>query len=556
MRKKIFRHLVCFILISFAFGFTNLVSASNEQFWPVLPETFSQQLYTYSDSAGYQKHLLDQITSSWKQLMPQIDKFENFSAQLRDDKQQQTIKQTPFNPSNLNSYYSPSSYYHPSTYSLPILYSLQNNFDYLTREPYLSNTIPKISYSNFSSPDYDSLGFQNWYNSLPYLSYLNQPQPGSNPIIAKSIRLAPTHITFHFIGQTKSITANLIYSDKSDELLTSGVNFDSMDPNVVSVDDGGLVSAVGEGITTITVNYGNLSAKIKVTVVLPTSYDIFSISIEPNTITLTSCGQTEQLTIRLNYELIFSDMSTEILELKLKTVGSVNFISSDPNVASVNSYGKVTAISDGEAIITATQDGLSGSAYVTVSSSKIVIHSLNASPTFVGQNEQTTVECLATSLNQEATLTYQWAFDGEILPESEACIIWGAPDITGTYKLCCKVSDNYGYEDTRCIKISVFNLNDNNLPYIKEDLYRIKAGEYFILTDPKFRIIAPEPDNSPFFFSCNVGDVGLIDDDVFVYLFKPEFPGYYLIQITIYNIISGAATFEFPLHVTPWWAMN
>ncbi len=551
MRKFFFRHLVCFILISFAFGFINLVSASNEQFWPILPETYYQQPYPYFDSSSYQKYMPDQITPSWKQLMPQIDQFENFSAQLKGDKQQQT----PFNPFNLNSYSLPNSYYLPSSYSW------QNNFDYLTREPYLSNTIPKInySYSNFSSLDYNNLGFQNWYNSLPYLSYLNQSQPGSSSkIIPTSIRVAPPHITFHFIGQTKSITANLIYSDKSDELLTSGLGFDSMDPNVVLVDEGGLVSAVGEGITTITVNYGNLSAKIKVKVVLPTSYDIFSVSLDPNTIILTSCGQTEQLTITLNFELIFSDMSTEILELELITAGSVNFVSSDPNVASVNSYGKVTAISDGEAIITATQDGLSDSAYITVSSSKIVIHSLNASPAFVGQNEQTTVECLATSLNPEATLTYQWALDGEILPESEACIIWRAPEITGTYNLCCKVSDNYGYEDTRCIKISVFNLNENNLPYITGNItggfHCIKAGEYFILTEPNFRIIAPETDNSPFFFSCNVGDVGLIDDDVFVYLFKSDSPGYYLIQITIYNILSGALTSEFPLLVKPWWA--
>jgi len=75
----------------------------------------------------------------------------------------------------------------------------------------------------------------------------------------------------------------------------------------------------------------------------------------------------------------------------------------------------------------------------------------------------------------------------------------------------------------------------------------IRAGEMFIASEMVFL----DPDGDKMYWSCNVGSVG----NNGVYTFQSIYPGYYLVQITAYDIRGGAATTEFVIQVRPWWSM-
>jgi hypothetical protein len=90
----------------------------------------------------------------------------------------------------------------------------------------------------------------------------------------------------------------------------------------------------------------------------------------------------------------------------------------------------------------------------------------------------------------------------------------------------------------------------NHPPIILGDLdspQTIRAGEKFIADEMAFQ----DPDGDKMYWSCNVGSVG----NNGIYTFQTQFPGYYMVQITAYDIRGGAATTEFVLHVRPWWSL-
>jgi len=103
-------------------------------------------------------------------------------------------------------------------------------------------------------------------------------------------------------------------------------------------------------------------------------------------------------------------------------------------------------------------------------------------------------------------------------------------------------------------QITIFCVNRgtwfNHPPIILGDLdspQTIRAGEKFIANEMDFQ----DPDGDKMYWSCNVGSVG----NNGVYTFQTQFPGYYMVQITAYDIRGGAATTEFVIHVRPWWSM-
>lgn len=442
------------------------------------------------------------------------------------------------------------------------------------------NFIPDMEFFSF---DYKTsvleITYDNNINHLSYPSSFLQPKAKPRPkIIPTSISLSQPEINFYCLNQTKPITANLTYSDNSSEVITTGLSFYSKDPNIVSVNEDGLVTAIREGSTIITANYGSLSsAGIEAKVLRPISFDILSLYLEPNIITLTSYGQSEQLVTRGNYEITFSDMSKDIW--LLITDRQTSFVSSDTNVASVDNKGKVTALHNGSAVITATQDGLSDSVYVTVALSGLTcnvlkILGIKASSLNLEQNEQTQLACLVKNPNPEAILTYEWYQDGQILPLTEANISWKAPMAIGVFQLCCKVSNNYGEEDTFCREISVGERMVIGLPFLElHDYtqfytatvggknydfampYTVRASQYFILGQPNFQTKIPSDER--LFFSCNIGTVVYKEqDDILFYFFHTMFPGQYLIQITVYSDSVGAYTDEFIFQVLPVWAIQ
>jgi trimeric autotransporter adhesin len=118
----------------------------------------------------------------------------------------------------------------------------------------------------------------------------------------------------------------------------------------------GLATSVNYGTTTITASYGGQTATATLTVQAPT---LVSITVSPSVYTIAS-GTAVQFHATGNY----SDNST------LDLTSLVSWSSSDSTVATLSnasgSQGLATAVNPGSTTVTATLNGVSGTASVTV----------------------------------------------------------------------------------------------------------------------------------------------------------------------------------------------
>ena len=172
-----------------------------------------------------------------------------------------------------------------------------------------------------------------------------------SPILVTSISLNKTSAAI-ITGRTLQLTATVLPSIATNKTVT----WTSSNSSVATVDDNGLVTAVGSGTATITARTAdgsNLSASCSLTVkqspVLATSI----------TLDKSSAVIIEGSTLKLTATVLPANV----------TNGRVTWKSSNTSVASVNYNGLVTAKSHGSALITAsTKDGsnLSASCVVTV----------------------------------------------------------------------------------------------------------------------------------------------------------------------------------------------
>lgn len=136
--------------------------------------------------------------------------------------------------------------------------------------------------------------------------------------------------TFTKAGETLQLTAT-IYPDSA---TNKTVTWKSSDKTVATVDESGLVTAVGNGTADITATTedGNFKATCQVTVEIPE----LTLSLDKSELTLTQTEEQQKLTATV------SDPEEK-----------VTWLSSDPFVATVTRDGTVTAIANGTATITA-----------------------------------------------------------------------------------------------------------------------------------------------------------------------------------------------------------
>lgn len=136
--------------------------------------------------------------------------------------------------------------------------------------------------------------------------------------------------TFTKAGETLQLTAT-IYPDSA---TNKTVTWKSSDKTVATVDESGLVTAVGNGTAKITATTedGNFKATCQVTVEIPE----LTLSLDKTELTLTQTEEQQKLTATV------SDPEEK-----------VTWLSSDPFVATVTRDGTVTAIANGTATITA-----------------------------------------------------------------------------------------------------------------------------------------------------------------------------------------------------------
>jgi uncharacterized protein YjdB len=154
------------------------------------------------------------------------------------------------------------------------------------------------------------------------------------------------------------LTVTGTYDDDSSATLSEGVLFASGDDAIATVTSTGDVDAVAAGSTTITATVGELSATAQITVneeMMVVDPVLVSLSVSPASSSLES-GETVALMVTGTYD----DDSSESLS------DGVTYVSSDELAATVDATGLVTAVAAGSASVTATYEGVSGSAEVVV----------------------------------------------------------------------------------------------------------------------------------------------------------------------------------------------
>lgn len=149
--------------------------------------------------------------------------------------------------------------------------------------------------------------------------------------------------TFTKAGETLQLTAT-IYPDSA---TNKTVTWKSSDKTVATVDESGLVTAVGNGTADITATTedGGKTATCQVTVEIPE----LTLSLDKSELTLTQTEEQQKLTATVS-----------------DTEEKVTWLSSDPFVATVTRDGTVTAIANGTATITASARGKTASCTVEV----------------------------------------------------------------------------------------------------------------------------------------------------------------------------------------------
>lgn len=188
-------------------------------------------------------------------------------------------------------------------------------------------------------------------------------------------------------GESSTLTATVNPSNATNKVVT----WSSSNTSVASV-SGGKVTALKEGSATITASSGGKSATCAVTV-QKKPVPVTSVTISKTSLTLIE-GESSTLTATVNP----SDATEQ----------TVTWSSSNTAVATVNG-GKVTAVKEGTATITASCGGKSATCAVTVEKKVIPVTSVSLNKTTVKLKQNETVQLTATVSPADATdKTLKW----------------------------------------------------------------------------------------------------------------------------------------------------
>lgn len=169
------------------------------------------------------------------------------------------------------------------------------------------------------------------------------------PVPVASVSVAPATVSVP-AGQSTQFTATA--KDANDNVLTGrSITWTTSSAAVATVSTTGLVTGVAPGTATITATSEGKSGAATVTV---TATVAATVAIKPSTASVVAGG-----TVAL--EASVSDAAGNVL-----TGRTVTWSSSSTGIATVSSSGVVTGVAVGTATITATSDGKSGTATITV----------------------------------------------------------------------------------------------------------------------------------------------------------------------------------------------
>ncbi|UVW28547.1 Ig-like domain-containing protein [Massilia sp. H6] len=173
------------------------------------------------------------------------------------------------------------------------------------------------------------------------------------PAAAVSLAVTPASSSAP-AGATRQLAAFATYTDGSVVDVTASTAFVSATPAAASVGNAGLLTHVAVGSSTITASFAGKTALATATT---TAATLSGITVTPSTASVAP-GAVQQFVAVAT----FSDNSTSVV------TRTAAWTSSNTDIATVLNTGAATGIAAGSATITATLDGKSGSARLTVTS--------------------------------------------------------------------------------------------------------------------------------------------------------------------------------------------
>ena len=230
--------------------------------------------------------------------------------------------------------------------------------------------------------------------ALSLAAFVACEETGSEDVPATDIKLNKSTLTLE-VGDEETLTATLTPADS-----TAAVTWSSSAEAFATV-SGGTVTAIAEGTAVITAAAGDVSATCTVTVVkngeVPSDVPVESVTISGDANVVV--GGTLQLSAA-----VAPDNATD------KTV---EWSSSDAQIASVDQTGKVTGVSVGEATITAEAGGKSDTHKVTVTEEPVVTYTVSG---LAGNGYTVKVDGLTASegsvrVEEGATITFSLELD-------------------------------------------------------------------------------------------------------------------------------------------------
>jgi len=223
---------------------------------------------------------------------------------------------------------------------------------------------------------------------------------GSTPTVT-AIAVTPSMATIG-PGATQQFKATASMSDGSTQDITSAVTWTSSATATATISTTGLATGVAAGATTLTATDSGVSgtATLTVTSAAPT---LISIAIAPATASI-AAGATQQFTATGTY----SDNSTQNI------TASVTWSSSATSIATINAAGLATGVSAGSAAISATLNGISGTASLNVTAAVATLTSIAVTPAnpsiAAGSTQQfTATATYSDGSSTNVTTTATWA---------------------------------------------------------------------------------------------------------------------------------------------------
>jgi outer membrane biogenesis lipoprotein LolB len=215
---------------------------------------------------------------------------------------------------------------------------------------------------------------------------------GCSALNSISILPAQGAVVLTAVGQTAQFQAfgssQMGSGSPTTSNISNSVTWAAGNPSVATINAAGLATAVGAGYTQIVASSGGISATSDLTVNIAGGGGTSgapSITVVPGTAAATFVGETTQF---------LASGSLTAGGTPQNLTNQVQWVSSNVQVATVNSGGLATAVGSGTTTITAASGGVNGSGVLTVTISgassqpTLAIIPTSANATFVGETTQ------------------------------------------------------------------------------------------------------------------------------------------------------------------------